>query len=123
MRATLATLVIWSPGRRGFLVYGEIDSGHVARRIDDLAHGIADTCPHVVDAQSRLLAGQREHVRPREVGDVNIVADRRAVGGRIVSPKMLTGAFRSAALSTSGMRWVSGSCASPLRSVAPAALK
>ena len=75
-----------------------------------------------------MLAGagavEREQMRRREVLDVDVVADRGAVGRRVVGAEDLRGrCLPSAARRTFGIRWVSGSWSSPRPPLAPATLK
>ena len=58
---------------------------------------------------------QRRDVGRGQVGDVDIVAQAGAVGRIEISPKTVSGLpSPSAAAIASGIRWVSGSCASPI---------
>src|SRR5258708_6112759 len=58
--------------RRDFL------SAHLLAHLDDLADGIAVAVAQIVKAL--LARREREDVRLREIDDVNVVADARAVG-------------------------------------------
>src|SRR3954447_303223 len=62
-------------GAARVLLDGDLAGGGLARRLDDLAHGVAEPVAEVVD---RVLAGadriHREQVRAAEVLDVDVVA-------------------------------------------------
>src|SRR5581483_7166048 len=67
------------------LVDGDVDAGHLAADVDDLAHREARLAAEVVHVVPPWLAGvQGAQVRVGQVGDVDVVPDARPVGGGVV---------------------------------------
>ena len=82
-----ATSLGGSPGRRGFSTAGNFFAGHFFAHLNDLPHGIAIAVAEVV--KSGLARLQAQDVRLREVKDVDVIADARAVGRRIIRAENL----------------------------------
>ena len=69
-------------GTARFFHRGNFFAGDFFAGRDDLPHGIAVAVAQIVKAGLARL--QSEHVRLREVTDVDVIADARAVGRRII---------------------------------------
>ena len=69
-------------GTSRFFHGGNFFARHLLAHLNDFAHGVAVAVAQVV--KSGLARLQAEDVRLRQVHDVNVIADARAVGRRIV---------------------------------------
>ncbi len=129
-RPVAATSSGGSPARRGASMHGHAASADLLDRPDHFAHRVAlpgaEIEPHAV-AAGRAAAAAPRTCASREVGHVDVVADRGAVRRRVVGAedRRPGRAGPSAASIASGIRWVSGSWSSPTSpsASAPAALK
>ena len=102
------------------LVGGDRVAGHVSRHVNDFLDREADTVAEVEDV---VLAAPQEVVEGEDVG-TREVADMDVVADTVPNIAMLF-RFPFGTCRMSGMRWVSGSCASPMvpSGCAPQALK
>ena len=101
-------------------------SGRVEHLADAEAAAVAEVADEGVVRAAVARRGrlEREQVRIGEVRDVDVVADARPVGRRVVVAEDRQGRLRPRRRArTFGIRWVSGSWSSPSASVAPATLK
>src|SRR5688500_1559740 len=74
-------------GAAGRLDHADLAAGHAAHGVDDLAIRVADAATEVVGARLEAIDRvEAEQVRARDVADVHVVADARAVGRVVVGP-------------------------------------
>src|SRR4029077_14284921 len=84
-------------GARGFDLQANVASGDFARAFDDLQYRIAATRSQIekIGLAARAEMFEGANVRIREVDDMDVVPDRRAIGSRVVVAKHTYGLLLS----------------------------